>query len=253
VRDYAQIKRIVASGGEDAARDARVRKLLWGSVAVTLLLYLVPFGGFVIYPLLLFATLAHEIGHGITAAMLGGTFEQFMLFADGSGVARSTGVTGDPGHALVAAGGLVGPATLGMVGFVAARRPRPSRALLGLLALGLLAAEILVVRNPFGWLFVGACVAGFAWVAVRCSARTAQTVLVFIAVQLALSVYSTGAYLFTDVAVTGAGTMPSDVANMATALGGPYWLWGLACGGFSLLAVAAGLAVYLRGPAFRKH
>jgi len=89
--------------------------------------------------------------------------------------------------ALVAAGGLVGPATLGMIGFVAARRPRPSRVLLGLLALGLLVAEVLVVRNPFGWLFVGACAAGFGWVAVRCSARTAQTVLVFIAVQLALS------------------------------------------------------------------
>lgn len=246
--DYEEIKRRIASGGEVAARDARVRKLLWGSVIVTLLLYLVPFGGFVIYPLLLFATLAHELGHGITAAMVGGSFEQLMLFADGSGVARSSGVTGDPANALVAAGGLVGPATLGMIGFVAARRPRPARVLLGLLAVGLLTAEILVVRNPFGWLFVGACVAGLGWVAVRCSARTAQTVLVFIAVQLALSVYSTGAYLFTDVAATGAGTMPSDVANMATALGGPHWLWGLACGGFSLLAVAAGLAVYLRSP-----
>ena len=58
--------------------------------------------------------------------------------------------------------------------------------------------------------------------------------LVFLAVQLALSVFSRSDYLFTSVARTGAGPMPSDVAQMASALFLPFWFWGAACGALSL-------------------
>jgi hypothetical protein len=69
---------------------------------------------------------------------------------------------------------------------------------------------------------------------------------VFLSTQLALSVFSRGDYLFTEVAQTGMGAMPSDTAQMATALGGPYWLWGLACGAFSITVLAAGVLWFLR-------
>ena len=38
-------------------------------------------------PLVLLATLMHELGHGLAALMLGGSFAQLQLWADGSGVA----------------------------------------------------------------------------------------------------------------------------------------------------------------------
>ncbi len=82
--------------------------------------------------------------------------------------------------------------------------------------------------------------------AARASGDAAQVLAAFVGVQLALSVYSRGDYLFTDVARTGAGTLPSDVAHMADALFLPYWFWGAVCGAFSLAVLAAGLALYFR-------
>jgi hypothetical protein len=71
-------------------------------------------------------------------------------------------------------------------------------------------------------------------------------VLLFVAVQLALSVFSRGDYLFMTEATTPAGSFPSDVANMARALGGPYWLWGLICGGFSVVSLVVGIWAFFR-------
>jgi hypothetical protein len=90
---------------------------------------------------------------------------------------------------------------------------------------------------------VGAALIMVAW---RGSQVTAQLTLVFVAVQMALSVFSRGDYLFTEHAHTGVGLMPSDVAHMAEALGGPYWMWGAVCGAFSLLVLALGVWTFLR-------
>ena len=51
--------------------------------------------------------------------------------------------------------------------------------------------------------------------------------------------FSRGDYLFMEQAQTGAGVMPSDTAHMAIALGGTYWMWGLACGAFVLLLLSS--------------
>ena len=59
--------------------------------------------------------------------------------------------------------------------------------------------------------------------------------------------FTRGDYLFTEVAESSAGAAPSDVAVIAQHLGGPFWVWGLACGLISLLVLIAGLAWYLRG------
>ena len=73
--------------------------------------------------------------------------------------------------------------------------------------------------------------------------NAAFATVMFVSVQLALSVFSRGDYLFTP----NAGPFPSDVANMATSLFLPYWFWGLVCGGFSLAVLAAGGWFFLRG------
>ena len=59
-------------------------------------------------------------------------------------------------------------------------------------------------------------------------------------------VFSRADYLFTDVAHTGAGPAPSDVAYMAEALFLPYWFWGLFCGGLSLAILWAGLHRFVK-------
>ena len=83
----------------------------------------------------------------------------------------------------------------------------------------------------------------------RARRDTAQLVVLFVGIQLALSVFSRSDYLFTSVAITASGNGPSDVARMADALFLPYWVWGLVCGGFSVWVLWKGLQTFLRDTA----
>lgn len=227
------------------ARRRTKAALVW-SIVLTVALYLVPFGQLIGYPLMLLSTLVHEVGHGLAAIVVGGSFDRFVMFADGSGLASPSGV--EPGWrwGLVAAGGLVGPALAAAFAFVAARRAGWARAFLLAMSVVALALLVLVVRNPFGIAFVGVVATLLGWLGLRTSSAVAQVATVFMAVQLSLSVFSRGDYLFVKEATTGAGVHPSDVSLMANALGGPYWLWGLVCGGFSVLVLVAGVWAFWR-------
>lgn len=216
------------------------------SAAVTLVLPHIPGVRYLAWPLMLLSTLAHELGHGIAAAVSGGDFMRFEMYVDGSGVAF-TSTHGRLQSAFTSAGGLVGPAFTSMFLFAAARKERLARFALGGLAVLLGLALLLVVRNLFGFFFV-LVLAGMLGAIVRYGNDWwARFTLVFIAVNLAVSVFTRGDYLFTDTANTANGVMPSDVAQMSNALLLPYWFWGALCGLISIAALAAGLWFYLRG------
>ena len=87
----------------------RLMGAVLASVLLTAALYALPFGRTLSYPLMLVSTLAHELGHGLMAWLLGGDFVRLEIFADGSGLATHRSTT-TLASALVAAGGLVGPA-----------------------------------------------------------------------------------------------------------------------------------------------
>ena len=239
--------RAFARAHERVTVTRRARGALIASAAITLVLHVVPFGGFFMYPLMLLSTLAHELGHGVAAILTGGGFEAFYLWPDGSGTAVHTGSGSAVLRAIVSAGGLIGPAVVAGLCFALARRERVARLTLGLLGAGFLLADATVVDNAFGFWFTGGVGVLLVALALRARAAVAQTALVFLAVQLALSVFSRGDYLFKAVATTATGARPSDSAHIAEALGGPYWLWGAACGLFSVLIVVLGLWLFTRG------
>ena len=224
----------------------KARLALAASVLTTVALYFIPGGRYVIYPLLLLSTLAHEIGHGVAAVLVGGSFERFVMYPDGSGVATWAGPSSRLAIAFVAAGGLVGPAVVAGVGFAAGRTAKGSRRALWVGVVLLALALLLVVRNVFGVVFVLVLGAVCLLVALRASQEVAQLTLLFLAVQLALSVYSRSSYLFTPMAETATGAMPSDVAQIEAALWLPYWFWGGLCGLFSLAVVVLGLRAFWR-------
>ncbi len=232
-----------------ARSDHRLRAeiFLAVSIGLTVLLWAVPYGRTIGYPLLLVSTLVHELGHGIAGVLVGGRFESFEMFWNGSGLAHVRGYDGRLARAIVSAGGLVGPAVAAAGGFALARGPRRARGMLAVLGALLLLADLLVVRSVFGWIFVTLFAVALLAVATRASAWASQLVLLFLSVQLALSVFSRGDYLFTDRAHTGGGVFPSDVANMADALFLPYWFWGAVCGAFSIAVLAIGAWLFLRG------
>ena len=128
--------------------------------------------------------------------------------------------------------------------FVAASRARFARGVLTGFAALVTVSIILVVRNGFGWVFLGVVVAVVFIIARRGSALAAQTALAFIAAQMSASVFARSAYLFTATARTAQGPMPSDVAQIAEVLLLPYWVWGAACGAFSVAVLVVGLTVF---------
>jgi hypothetical protein len=235
-------------GESPLAHDRRARNALIVSVVLTAALYALPdpYGFYASYPFLLLSTLAHELGHGVAGVLVGADFDRFVMYADGSGAALLRGEGGRLAAGAIAAGGLVGPAVVAGLSFVLARRDRWAKAAFLVFGVLLGLAVVLVVRNLFGLFFVGAVTAACLLLGSRVPAHVSQVALLFVAVQLALSVFSRGDYLFTDVAMTAVGPRPSDVANMADALFLPYWFWGAACGLFSLVVLAAGLLTLLR-------
>ena len=99
------------------------------------------------------------------------------------------------------------------------------------LGLGLVLAEVFVVRNLFGLTFVGGVALVFLWLASSAGKSSTNYLTYFVGIQLALSVFSRGDYLFTPTAQTASGTMPSDVAHIAEALfallGLGFFMWGV--------------------------
>ncbi len=230
----------------------RVVAALLISVAATLALPHIPVARYAVWPLTLLSTFAHELGHGIAAMLVGGHFDRLEIFSNGSGVAYSAYGSGRFARAFVSAGGLVGPAIASMGLFALARNERRARFALGGVTVLVAIALLFVVRNFFGAAYVLALVIVLSLIVKLGNPFAARLTLVFVAVQLAVSVFTRADYLFTPVARTGAGEMPSDVANMASALFLPYQFWGALCGAVSVVALVLGLAMYLRPPRQKK-
>ncbi len=228
--------------------QARVALIV--SVALTAALYMIPQLAILAYPFRMIGTAVHEMGHGVAALLVGGSWDRFMMYSDGSGVAHAYAPSGWP-MAFVSAGGLVGPAVIGAMCLVLGRRPNVARWCL--LAAGAFYAIACVVwvRNGFGWLIVGALAAACLWIAFRTTAKTAQIALVFLSTQLALSAYSDLDYMFSKTAtgeMNGGTVQPSDAAQMAHELGGTYWMWGAVVALVSALVLVAAFWLYLRKP-----
>ena len=224
---------------------SRPATLMIASLVVTAALYALPFGRTLAWPLVLLSTLAHELGHGLAAAVLGGRFEALRIYPDASGVATWSGSVSRLAVATIAGAGLVGPALAAFCLLAFGRTPRGARTLLGCAGTALVVVALLVARKTFAFAFILIVAAALIAAATR-SDRLAQIVVVLIAVQLALSVFSRSDYLFTPAAMTAAGPAPSDVSVMASALFLPYWFWGLVCGGLSLALLAAGARRFFR-------
>ncbi|HJL40463.1 MAG TPA: M50 family metallopeptidase [Myxococcales bacterium LLY-WYZ-16_1] len=221
------------------------RWILLGLALATIVAWQVPSGRLAVYPFTLLATYAHEMGHGISAWLLGGRFVELVLHPDGSGHARHLMAPSRIASALVAGGGLVGPSILGGLLLAASRRPGWARWLLALGAAGMAVSLVAVVRNPFGVVFVGTTAAGLAAV-VRFAPGWCPFLLQLLAVQLGLSVFQDLDYMFSPGGRVAGTWVRSDTAAIQAALWLPYWFWGALTAAVSFAAVGAGAWVAFR-------
>lgn len=228
---------------------ARNRTLQWLVVAalITVMLWQMPFGGLMLYPFTILATWFHEMGHGLTALLLGGQFYKLEIFANGSGVAYHSGA-GRLTSALVAAGGLLGPPIAGSLFILSGRSASLSRKVLGVLAILLIVSTVIWVRTGFGWLILPMIAVVLGAIAYKGPDWLQPMVIQFLGVQACISTYRQLDYLFMNNAQIGGQVMTSDTGHIAQALLLPYWVWGTLIAGFSFVLLLVSLWIGSRPP-----
>jgi hypothetical protein len=210
-----------------------------------------PLGHYILYPLTLFTTWVHEMGHGLTALIMGGSFESLEIDWNGGGLAWSFAAHGWP-DALVAAGGLLAPPLLGAIILGVVHGPRRARVLLGVVAGAILLSLAIWVRTAAGFVTMPIVAALLGWaVTLGFGAKPERRVLLaqLLGVILALDTLTRMvSYAFMDKTSDG---KTSDVSHIASNLGGSYVLWGFVITILALGMLALGLWLAWRRPATR--
>jgi hypothetical protein len=206
----------------------------------------VPSGPTLLYPLTLFTTWVHEMGHGLTALVCGGDFLELVINADAGGFARAGAGHGWP-DALVAAGGLLAPPLLGGIILGTVHGPKRARVFLGALSIGIALSLIFYVRSTTGLVAMGGVALALAfvtWGAFRDNPERRVWIAQFLAVILAVDTLTRMvSYAFMDAIATG---QTSDVGNIANNLGGHYKLWGVVITAIAIGMLAIGMYVAWR-------
>jgi hypothetical protein len=201
--------------------------ILIAAAALYVVSHYVPFGDVALYPLTLFTTWVHEMGHGLTALLVGGRFSSLDIYSNAGGLAQAYAAWGWP-DALVAAGGLLAPPIVGSAILAIVHGPRRSRILLGALSLGLVASMVLFVRTPVGIAAMTVVALALGWAAWKLDGDYRVIVSQVLGVVLALDTLTRMVgYAFEKEVTLEGKTTPSDVGIIAMNLGGSHILYGL--------------------------
>ncbi len=245
------------SGGKDSAptngwrcdgrlKERSARGLLLLAAVATLIAWQLPYGRQILYPFTLLATYAHEMGHGLTAILVGGSFRALEMNWDGSGLAHWQGNVGRIGRALVAAGGLVGPSIAGAALLSSSRRPQRAPVLLVGLAVAMGISAVIWARSLVAGVFIIGTAAVFVLVARFGSQTFASFFVQLVGVQLCVSVFRDIRYMFSNKVVIDGVERLSDSAAIAEALWLPYWVWGAIVAAVAFAVLCLGLFMALR-------
>jgi len=218
------------------------------AAATTVVLWQFAAGRYVLYPFTILATWFHEMGHGLCAMLLGGSFVSLSLFPDGSGYAIHSGTRflGQPGLALIAAAGPLGPALAGALLIVLSLRPRWSKLGLTVVALAMLLSALIWIRTVFGVSLMVLWALALLLIRFKKSERWHSLTLQVIGVQACISVFLNIDYLFTEKVRVSGRLVYSDTGQIAAALFLPYWFWAFLLTGLTLGLPAWSLARALR-------
>ncbi|CCH67799.1 hypothetical protein RINTHH_16440 [Richelia intracellularis HH01] len=198
---------------------------LIAAALVTVFLWQVPAGAYILYPFTILATWFHEMGHGLVAMILGGDFQKLQIYGNGSGVAFYSGrlYLGSVGKALVAAGGPMGPPAAGAVIILASRNLYTASICLRILGSLLLFSVLMWIRSPFGIITISLLGIITLIISLKAAPQFQIFTTQFLGVQACISTYHQLSYLFSS----SAGNLGlSDTAQIQKYLFLPYWFWG---------------------------
>lgn len=239
------------------SRAEAIGRLVLAGLVVSLLPVL-PFGDYLAYPFLILTTWFHEMGHGLTALMLGQEFYRLAIFPNGSGVAEYAIGGNAPRivQAAIAAGGPLAPSVVGAGLIVASAHPRAWRPVLCAMVAAILVSTIIWVRSATGWWALPVAAAVLGLVAWRASGGFQRFTLQFLGLTAAWSVFGAWRYFLTEQVVIDRQVQLSDTGAIAAVVGLPFWFWAgailLASGAMFFAALRYALADKRRRPPPRK-
>jgi len=185
-----------------------------------------PLGNYIIYPFTILTTWFHEMGHGLTAMVLGHDFERLVILPTGSGYAESTMLGGSRfDRAMIAAGGPLAPSIIGSVLILASSSRKFWRPALYALTAALALSTAIWVRSLVGVIILPIIALLVVAIAQRASDGFVRFSLQFLGLLAAMSMFRDWDYLFSQSATIGGQIMVSDTGAMADALLLPHWFW----------------------------
>jgi hypothetical protein len=217
-------------------------KLLVFASLLTLALWFIPFAGIITYPIRLFVTFIHEIGHALAALATLGGVNRVELKANGSGVTFTQGGLG----LLISSAGYLTTTLYGSGLLLFLRRERNARvAAIGTGAL-LLLMTALFGGNIVAWLAGLVFGAGCVLLGLKGQPKLVHFCMSFLAVQCVLNAF----YDLRTVLYLSAfdPAFPTDARNMSEATGGflPPVVWAAGWVLLSTVVVAGTLLVHYR-------
>ncbi|MBT8495236.1 MAG: M50 family metallopeptidase [Deltaproteobacteria bacterium] len=209
------------------AREKRAlrRRALVIAMIASLILWNLPFGGFVLYPFKLFATWLHEMSHGLTMMVVGAGFDHLEIYRDSSGLAYGSRSVGAAANATIASAGYVGTAAFGAAFLILGQGQRGARSILGSLAAALAISALLWVQGTFAIVAVLVAAAVFAGLAYFGTEKVAAFAVNFVAAQSCANAILDIRVLFRSNLVVGGEVVQSDAHSMAQATFGTPALW----------------------------
>lgn len=206
---------------------------------LTLVLWNIPNGKLFLYPFTILGTWFHEMGHGLTAWILGGNFNRLEIYPNGSGLAQFSHNFNNLKLGITAGAGPFGPTIAGFILIYASLRKSTAKYGLILLSVIMIASCIIWIRPVFGAgffiiLFLGII---FAYLAIKSNTSTQSIILQFLGIQAFMSVYLSVDYLFSKGGIVGNAQYYSDTQVMADNLLLPFWFWAGLIIIFSLIVI----------------
>jgi len=171
------------------------------------------------------------MGHGLTALMVGGTFEYLEIYENGGGVAYLTMggsyLPSNIAQAFSAAGGLLGPVITGGILIASAKYHKSSMIVLRLLITLMILSLLLWVRSFWGIAVLSGYITILIGITFLKSRRVEVITILFLGVQSVLSTYLQLDYLFTKQFERNGAVQISDTQSIAQNTFGAYWLWAI--------------------------
>lgn len=211
----------------------------------TIIIWQIPLGKYILYPFTILGIWFHEMGHGITALLLGAGLYELQIHPEGYGFAihSTDALFGNLGLALISAGGPIGPTIAGFLLIISSKNNRSINIALFLLSLIILISIVLWIRNFTGILMMLCFVILFLFVLVKGKEEFRRFTVQFLGVQAFASVYLSIGYLYSNSASVGDSSFMSDTEFMTRYLILPHWFWASILILFSILMLYKSLKI----------